>query len=260
MKLPLIVSLPHCSSLVPRAIRSDVSLSDGEICESTDIGTGEIFGLLPAEEVLRAPWSRIVVDLNRGTHQRGPRGVIAQVDYYGRPVYQTGLSPGEAEVERRLGKYYWPYHNRLKEALYRPNIRGLVDCHSLNGIGPPEAPDRGRKRKDIILGNNGNLEGDMDPSLGEATCPAEAMHKMKQVFQGAGFSVAFNEPYSGGFIVRHYGREGKKMGKVALQIEINQDLFVEPVTRRVVTERMEGVRARVIQCLISSMIWLLRRV
>ena len=258
MKLPFVISLPHCSSLIPGAAREAVSLSDGEIYESTDIGTREIFGLLPAKVVLRAPWSRILVDLNRGAHQRGRRGVIAQVDYYCRPVYGAGWFPEKGEVEKRLREYYWPYHNRLKEVLDRPDIKGLIDCHSLNGVGPPAAPDRGKKRKDIVLSNNGNLAGDMDPSLGKTTCPAGVLHIMKEAFQRAGFSVAINDPYSGGFILRHYGQEAKRMGKVAFQIEINQDLFVEPASRRVAAEKLEEVRARVIQCMISSMIRMVR--
>ncbi len=253
MKLPFVISLPHCSSLVPRAARETVFLSDEEIEESTDVGTKEIFGVLPAKVVLRAPWSRIFVDLNRGAHQRGSKGVIAQVDYFGRPVYGTGLSPGEEEAEQRLREYYRPYHNRLKRAMDRPDIKGLVDCHSLNGVGPPEAPDRGKKRKDIVLSNNGDTAGEVDPSLGKTTCPAEAVNQIKQAFQEAGFSVAINDPYSGGFILRHHGQEARKMGKVALQIEINQDLFLESATRRVAAEKLEGIRARVVQCMVSSL-------
>lgn len=258
MKLPFVISLPHCSSLIPQELRAAVALSDHEIYESTDIGTREIFGLLPVNVLLGAPWSRIVVDLNRGPQQRGPRGVIAEVDYFGRAVYRAGLSPDQNEAENRLREYYWPYHSRLKEALLRPDMKGLIDCHSLNGIGPQEAPDRGKKRKDIVLSNNGDQAGDRDPALGTITCPAETLHLMGQAFQRAGFSVALNDPYSGGYILKHHGQEAMKRGKMAFQIEINQDLYVEPSKRQLVPEKLGDVRARVLKCMTASLTDLLQ--
>ena len=258
MKLPFVISLPHCSGLIPPEAREAVALSDEEIYESTDVGTREIFGLLPAKLVLSAPWSRIYVDLNRGVHQRGRRGVFARVDYYGRPIYREGFFPDQDEAEHRLRESYWPYHNRIKEAMERPDIQVLVDCHSLNGIGPQEAPDRGKRRKDIVLGNNGDQEGDRDPVLGTITCPAETLYLMGQAFQRAGFSVALNDPYSGGYIIKHHGQEAIKRGKMAFQIEINQDLYVEPSKRQLVPERLGDVRARVLRCMSTSLIDLLK--
>ncbi len=257
MKLPFIISLPHCSDRIPKAARPAVLLSDEEIVESTDMGAKEIFGSLSAKVVLRARWSRIFVDLNRDVDQGGPRGVIPQIDYHGRPVYGAGLSPGKYEIERRLRGGYWPYHQRLTKALARPDTRGLIDCHSLNGVGPPGAPDRGKKRKDIVLSNNGDLRGDTVPFLGGITCPAKAMRRIKETFEKNGLSVAINDPYSGGFIIRHHGKEAINRGKFAFQIEINQDLFMDPLDRRIVGERLEEVRARITWCMISSLTGLL---
>jgi N-formylglutamate deformylase len=254
MKLPFVISLPHCSDRIPRAERGAISLSDQEIYASKDVGTWEIFGLLPARVILCAPWSRILVDLNRGAHHGGAKGVIPKIDYHGRPVYRAGMFPGEHEVGKRLRDYYRPYHDRLKKAMERPDIQGLVDCHSLSRVGPPASPDRGKTRKDIVLSNNGNQDGEPDPALGATSCPADLLHLMGRAFQKTGFSVAINDPYSGGHILKHHGREAVKKGKIALQIEINQDLFVDSENLQIVTERLEGVRATVIQCMISSMI------
>ena len=73
-----------------------------------------------------------------------------------------------------------------------PQIKGLLDCHSLQGTGPAEAPDAGRRRYDITLGNNGRPDGKKDPARGELTCTPAFMNFVRQVFEGAGFSVSIN--------------------------------------------------------------------
>jgi N-formylglutamate deformylase len=245
MKYPLVICVPHCASRIPEMVRPALALKDEEIEESVDIGTKEIFGALPAKRVLCADWSRILVDLNRSAHERGPRGVVSEVDYHGRNVYHPGLFPNEREIAERLRKYYLPFHLRLKEALESPDIMGLCDCHSLNGIGPAEAPDPGKKRKDIVLGNNGDRHGNENPSLGRTTCPPESLHSIREAFERAGFSVSLNYPYTGGFITTHYGQEFADKGKIAFQIEINQDLYVERIIKQLVPERLEDVKRRV---------------
>jgi N-formylglutamate deformylase len=247
MRLPFLITLPHCSNRIPERLRSVFALTDEQIRESADLGTKEIFGSIPTRAVLCAKWSRLVVDLNRGPHQRGPKGVIAQKDYHGRTVYSAGCIPDEAETQRRLKKYYFPFHKRVREVLERRDIIGLFDCHSLNATGPAEAPDPGKKRKDIVLGNNGDKRGNTRPALGRTTCPAQAIRSIKAAFERAHFSVDINYPYAGGFITTHYSQEFRDTGKMAVQIEINQDLYLDPTSMRPIPEKLERVKRRVLQ-------------
>lgn len=247
MTLPFVITVPHCSCRLPQRLRRVVALTDEEVWESTDIGTKEIFGSLPAKSILCSDWSRLVVDLNRSIHQRDPRGVIAHVDYHGRPIYHEGCIPDEMEAERRFREYYWPFHTRLKEAFDRPEIKGLFDCHSLIGIGPPEAPDQGKRREDIVLGNNGDGNGDLNPASGKITCPPELLLFMKDAFKRVGFSVSINNPYSGGFITTHYGQQCEGTEKIAVQIEINQDLYMAPPAMQPVPEKLDAVRTMILQ-------------
>ena len=181
--------------------------------ESTDVGTAEIFGTLPAAAVLRASWSRLTVDLNRNPAQRDRKGVVALIDYGGRNIFRPDSIPDQEEVERRIQAYYWPYHHRLLEAVEAPAVRVLFDCHSLYGVGPEEAPDRGQRRKDITLSNNGDPEGCPLPSLGRITCATDTLMVMKGAFEESGFSVSINRPYSGGYITTHYGQTLAEQGK-----------------------------------------------
>lgn len=251
MKLPFVFSLPHCSGEIPEKIRSGMVLTRAEMAEAVDLGTREIFGSMPAEQILCFQWSRLVVDLNRPPHQRDAKGPVALVDYRGRSVYSPGSIPGESEIAQRLSRYYEPYHRKLKKAVAQAHIKGLLDCHSLEDVGPPEAPDRGMKRKDIILGNNGGPAGEINPTRGECTCAPGLLNFMKKTFEAAGFSVSLNTPYAGGFIVTRYGPSLARNGKMALQIEINQNLYVDPGRKEIVPEKAADVRSRIFKCLLA---------
>lgn len=248
MKLPFVMSLPHCSDEIPERIRQAMVLTRKEMVDAVDLGTREIFGCMPAEQILCAKWSRLVVDLNRPPHQRDAKGPVALMDYHGRSIYSPDAIPDEREIEKRLSTYYKPYHRQLTKAISEPHIKGLLDCHSLKGIGPPEAPDAGKKRKDIILGNNGGPDGEHNPLRGDVACAPAFLKFMKQVFQTAGFSISLNVPYAGGFIVTHYGAALAQNGKMALQIEINQNLYVDPESGKVMLQKAADVRSRIFKC------------
>ena len=166
MKLPFVISLPHCSGEIPKRIETGMVLTRAELLDAVDLGTREIFGCMPAERILCAEWSRLVVDLNRPPHQRDAKGPVALVNYHGRSVYGSDAIPDEEAIVQRLSTYYRPYHRLLDEAISKAQIKGLLDCHSLKSIGPPEAPDAGINRKDIILGNNGGPDGERNPLRG----------------------------------------------------------------------------------------------
>ena len=249
MTLPFVISIPHCSDRIPDLIKPAIALNPDEISDSVDWGTREIFGSLDVEHILWANWSRLVVDLNRAPERRDEKGVIPGIDYCSRLVYRSDMAPMGTEIEDRLKEYYWPYHHRLSKALEQSHIKGLFDVHSLYGIGPSEAPDAGRKRKDIVLSNNGDRQGQATPSLGRPTCHVQVLHMMQRVFNGAGFSVSLNDPYTAGYITTHYGQGLCEKGLFAVQIEVNQDLFTEPGTIRIVPNRLAVTEARIRGCL-----------
>ena len=244
-RLPFIISIPHCSGKVPAALRSTLDLTDEEIFESMDRGTSEIFGSLPSRATLCAQWSRLIVDLNRGPDRRDRKGVVPHVDYHGRVLYRPGCVPDEKEIRFRIERYYLPYHDRLKESLEDPEIRGIIDCHSLCEVAPVEAPDAGGRRKDIVLGNNGDSEGNQSPGMGKPTASPETVQMLKRAFQEYGFSVSINNPYKGGFITTHYARRFSGNDKFFMQIEINQGLYLNSEKNRIVGSRIKDVRERV---------------
>lgn len=249
MTWPFVISVPHASGRVPESLRPTLALSDAETMDAVDTGTEEIFGALPARYVICADWSRLVADLNRGPDERGRNGVIPSVDYSGRPVYADPNPLDRKRLRDRLNRYYWPYHLALKKMVNQPEIKGLFDCHSLNALAPVEAPDAGERRKEIVLGNNGDACGEGIPGMRISTCASKRLQAMKRVFVGAGFSVGINFPYAGGFIIRHYGPKLVEQGKFAVQIEINQSLFLDEKENRILPAQLGMVRQKIADCL-----------
>lgn len=226
MRLPFILSIPHCGHHLPADVRKAMALTDAQIAESVDIGTYEIFGTLCAQDIISAHFNRLLVDLNRAPDDFSDHGVVAKRDYHGRAVYRAGDEPDQTEMHRRVLAYHTPFHHHLSRAVEDPQAVGLIDCHSLNGIGPLQAPDTGQPRKDIVLSNHGDRLGRDLSAKNRASCGLPTLQAGITAFKSQGFSVSVNYPYRGGFIVAEYGRRLRSEGRFAVQIEINQALYV----------------------------------
>lgn len=234
MTLPLVLSLPHCASALPPEIAPTLALDPYRCLVEADLGTAEVFAGLPVLACLQARWSRLAVDLNRDAQDRGPQGVVALVSFGGRPVFLPGQEPDAAEIQRRLAAYYHPYHRRLAQTLITPGLKAFLDCHAMDPVGPPKAPDAGRARAQIVLGNRGG-----------ATCPMEMLERLGGELAAQGLEVAHNTPYSGGYITRHYGPALMARGIMAAQIELNKALYLDMDRQELIPGRLEDVRRRV---------------
>jgi N-formylglutamate amidohydrolase len=238
-RLPIVFASPHSGQhYLPRFI--EVSrLSPLELRRSEDSFVDEIFATAPeaGAPLLRALFPRAYVDPNREPFEldpemfadslpdyantRSPRvaaglGTIARVVASGAEIYSGKLSFSEA-MERIRG-YYWPYHTALRDLVERTRETFgfclLIDCHSMPSKGVP---------------TNGsvNLEG-IDVVLGDAfgrSCARKVSDCAERSLAGRGFRVARNNPYSGGFVTRHYGRPSE--GVHCLQIELNRKLYMD---------------------------------
>ncbi|MFH2093129.1 MAG: N-formylglutamate amidohydrolase [Pseudomonadota bacterium] len=239
MASAFLISLPHCSSKIPDELSAKIALNKDEILVSEDFGTKEIFNDLSIP-VIQAQFSRLVVDLNRDPENKGAKGVVAKTDYSGLEIFKSGQYPNPATIDQLVDTYYRPYHDSLEKAFTRPEIKFLFDCHSLNGIGPEDAPDAGLPRKDIVLSNNGDTNGSFDPALGPVSCSKDKMLRIKAICESFGFTVSMNHPYKGGFITVSYGQ--KYPDKDVLQIELNQDLFMNPDGKTVDHIKIKNLR------------------
>lgn len=208
MALPFLLSVPHAGLTVPPEVSNTCLLSEDAIVKDSDEGAAEIY--LPMKEQVEAlvttDIARAIVDMNRAEDDRRKDGVVKTHTCWHVPIYREPLS--DDLIEQLLERYHRPYHQSLK--LLAENVIAGIDCHTMAAFGPPVGPDPGKRRPSVCLSN------------GDGTCPqawlislAEIMEKMLDV------SVAINNPFKGGYIIRHHA------GKVPwFQIELSRAPFL----------------------------------
>lgn len=227
-RLPLLISIPHGGTGIPGEVRGKVALDAAALQYYSDPGSLHLFGVHDLVDALvTSPVSRIIVDLNRPPYHRPPRhhdGVVKYLTSLGQDIWKEGMRPDLGDIHQLLLNHYFPYHARIDSLLDRPGIAAALDCHTMVGVGLPGAPDQGKKRPLICLGNSGDGQG--SPKKGVLpTCPVSWIQDLARLFRErfpAPGSVAINQPYSGGFISNaHYWHKGIPW----IQLEVNRSIF-----------------------------------
>ena len=204
------------------------------------LGEGDPFtdGLydIPDKIMLRGPWSRFVVDLNRERDRRDPNGAIKSTDFQLRPLYAEGYRIDTEERERRLREYYDPYHREVEKVLEGGGIRFLLDGHSMTAKGPAMGPDEGRPRPAMCLCNFGDEEGNIlaeEPLSLDADLSRKARdHAAKLIHEAfpdwdRGNLVLLNQPFDGGHVLRRYTHPVFPYHVPGLMFEINRALYLD---------------------------------
>lgn len=203
---------------------------------SEDALVDELFAAAPefGAPLLCATAPRAWVDLNRGPHELDPAliegarstginqriaaglGVVPRIVSEGTPIYNGKISL--AEAEQRIAAVHTPYHARLDHLLRRAqDMFGqaiLFDCHSMPSEALRAAPRVRGQLPDIVLGDRFGASASRD--ITQAT---------QEAFESAGFLVARNAPFAGGYIIQRYGRPAR--GMHAVQIEIDRGLYLD---------------------------------
>lgn len=234
----VIFASPHSGNIYPPALLKRSKLSAHQLRRNEDIFVDKLFQCVveAGAPLLQALFPRAVVDVNRaetelpdhwadkifgtnGTFHSTPRaaaglGVVPTYLTESLPIYSQ--LPSEKDVQQRLTKLYHPYHQALVSLIAQAKQNFgrvlLVDCHSMPGFAP-----MGSRRPDIILGDRFGT-----------SCHADTLNQFRHLFVQAGYNVGVNYPYAGGHTTSHYGKPHD--GIEAIQIEINRDLYVNPIT------------------------------
>lgn len=216
---PIVLGLPHTGTWLPDEIR--VRLNDrGRGLDDTDWHIHRLYeGLLPGVTTVRATFHRYVIDANRDPSGQSlypgqnTTGLVPLTDFDGKPIWET--SPEAAEIEARRVAYHAPYHAALEAELERVRashgVAVLYDCHSIrsripflfDGILP-----------DFNIGTNNSQ-----------TCDTRIEMSVREVCeQAGGHTAVVNGRFKGGWTTRHYGRPGK--GLHAIQMELAQSTYL----------------------------------
>ena len=209
-KLPLIISIPHSGLYLTNEMNQN--LKEKTILANMDWYLPELYSFLEQLEftIIINNISRYVVDPNRNVDNINTdeysKSLIYTNTTFNKEMYNTDLS--QEEISNRIDNFYLPYHKTLENEILKKseyfNKVYLIDLHSFGK--PIEA--------DIVLGNdNGKTMND-----------ALSNH-IQKLFVNNGFRVAVNNPYSGGYITKHYGDKNKQCE--SLQIEISYQSYID---------------------------------
>jgi N-formylglutamate deformylase len=231
-----VFSSPHSGRVYPEAFVRSTRLGPTELRASEDAFVDRLFASAPRHgaPLIAAETPRAYVDLNRAPDELDPAviegvratglnprvaaglGVIPRVVAEGAAIYAGKIS--RAEAADRIARRHAPYHEALAGLMRRARTRWgvavLYDCHSMPTDALKSAPRVRGRRPEIVLGDRFGAS-----SAGWAVAEAHA------AFEAAGFAVARNAPFAGGYITQRYGRPAQ--GFHAIQIEIDRGLYLD---------------------------------
>ena len=246
---PLLISAPHVGTQLPGELAERLT-DAGRSLVDTDWYADRLYPFARELEagVLRARWSRYVVDLNRdpagASLYPGKRvtGFIPTETFEGDALYPAGAEPGEDEAAVRKARYFDPYHAALAEELARLRAEHgwalLVDAHSIWGRLPLLFDG---DLAHVNLGTNAGRS--CDPKIVDAARIAVA---------ASPYSVVVDGRFKGGYITRHYG--DPERGVHAVQIELNQTAYLAEGSRTLWDDAKAARLSRVLNTACTAMV------
>lgn len=252
-RIPFVFASPHSGRLYPAGFAAQSRLDALSLRRSEDAYADALFSgtVELGAPMIAARFPRAFLDANRAPGEldaamfdgaltvrvdtpnarvNAGLGVIPRIVRDGAEIYRGKLHPRDAA--ERLSRLHAPYHSALarlmEETLARFGVAILIDCHTMPSAA--SVPD-------VVLGDR----------FGVAAAPM-LMRLAESAFERAGFSVARNTPYAGGYTTHLYGRrEGHTH---ALQVEINRRLYLDE-DRVELGPNFELVQARLSRALVE---------
>ena len=216
---PVILGQPHSGTYVPDDIFAQ--LNDlGQQLRDTDWYIPRLYdGLLDNVTIVRANFSRYVIDANRDP--KGPSlypgqnttELVPTSTFDNEPIWRA--NPTESDITHRLGSYHRVYHAALEAEIARVKaehgLAVLYDCHSIRSEIPHLFDNQ---LPDLNIGDKGGQT--CAPTITSAVAAACA--------QSPAYSHVVNGRFKGGWTTRHYGRP--EAGVHAIQMELAQRRYL----------------------------------
>ncbi|MDH5500116.1 MAG: N-formylglutamate deformylase [Gammaproteobacteria bacterium] len=224
---PLLVSVPHDGRHIPSEIAERMT-DTGRAIPDTDWHVARLYAFAAdlGTSVIKANYSRYVVDLNRSASDEAlypgqlSTGLCPTASFSGEAIYLSGKEPNEREKNRRVDKYWRPYHEQIAATI--AEIRSefgyalLWDAHSIPGEVPLLFPGA---LPDLNIGTNG-----------QRSCAGELQMSVSTVAQKSPYSSVLNGRFKGGHITRYYGKPENDVH--AVQLELAQRCYMNESSRQ----------------------------
>ena len=230
-KLPLVLHIPHASTLIPSNYREHFCLSDEQLrlekVKMTDWYTDDLFEVTPHKKVktICFPVSRLLVDPERFPDDK--EEVMSQV---GMGAVYTKTSDGsslrdqnfasEEWREQLLNEYYYTHHSTftgaVESTLETDSGVLIIDCHSFPNKPLPYELDQSVERPEICIGTD------------EYHTSGELTDCMVTSFRNLGYKVEVNAPFAGSIVPSKFYQTDRRVSSI--MIEVNRSLYMDEIT------------------------------
>ncbi|MEW6300306.1 MAG: N-formylglutamate amidohydrolase [Thermodesulfobacteriota bacterium] len=206
---PLILTCEHASWAIPSEYQN-LGLSETELRRHIgwDIGARVVVASLV--RALDAPavcagYSRLLIDCNRDVHDHDL--IVPKSDGTTIP---GNRAVSDRERQRRIERFYWPYHEALDQLLAGRRTDRPIVC-SIHSFTPVLR----NKKRDFDVGVLFDRYEDLAQEIGQRLA-----HER--------YRVRYNEPYSGyDGLIFSARSHGDRHGLVYIELEINNELITE---------------------------------
>ncbi len=232
---PIVLASPHGGREYPTEFLAQTRLTLAQLRRAEDAFVAELVvdAAAAGAPLIAARYGRAWLDLNRDEAELDPAmfvdpldahpaqssdrvaaglGVVPRIAAHGLDIYPGRVR--SADVAARIDQVHRPYHAALAglidAARADHGFAVLFDCHSM-----PTPPPVAGGAPQIVLGD-----------LFGAAAAATLVGAVEQYFRHAGFRVARNAPYAGGYTTARHGRPVE--GIHTIQIEIDRALYMDP--------------------------------
>ncbi|MTI39678.1 N-formylglutamate amidohydrolase [Fulvivirga lutimaris] len=238
-RVPVLISVPHCGVQFPDEIKNNYNQDLIAAPDDTDWFVHQLYDFASEMGItmIRAEYSRWVIDLNRDPDSqplyddgRIITALTPTTTFAGENIYLEGKEPDQAEVNRRLEVYYWPYYHKIQSLLddLKAEFSKVLfwDSHSIRQYVPTI---RKENFPDLILGDNDQKSANI--KLSEA-----ALVKLRE----SSLQVNHNTPFKGGHLTRYFGKPNE--AQHGLQLEMTKINYMDDDEMQYDSERAEKMR------------------
>jgi len=247
---PLLISVPHVGTRIPED-QAQRYLPRALQVEDTDWHLEPVYAFARAmgAGLIVPRYSRFLIDLNRAPDNAPMYAGANNTElcptrfFTGEAIYHDGQAPDAAEIARRRGSYWRPYHDAITLELSRLKAQHghaiLFDGHSIKSSLPwlfeGTLPD-------LNLGTaNGN------------SCAPSLRDVLSQVLQSQSrFTQVTDGRFKGGHITRHFGRPAE--GQHAIQLEMCWSTYMPESPPYLLDATRTGQLTPVLRALVQTML------
>ena len=238
-KLPIAIIIPHASLDIPPEFEGRLAIDENQIFNEADAYTDLIFDFRDrVTHWLRSPYARVLIDVNRPDDpamlKRIGDGVVKDVTSYGQAVFRPGLRPALSEEREIVQRYWRPWHEQLAAIAADPEIKLVIDAHSMAARGPKKYDPLEKIRPRACVSNLGDPTGGPN-GLSATTMSAEPLRflgaevgrrfaQMDALCEAAEPGpVLLNAPYRGGWDLTAHGLESEQPWAM---IEVSRAMYI----------------------------------